>query len=79
MFRRRLLFGRPFVRRPILGATLVGGFGYFLGRRSSEPRTLPASPEDSAHRLEELIRLHDGGAITDEEYAAKRADLVREL
>jgi len=79
MFRRRLLFGRPFVRRPILGATLVGGFGYLLGRRSSVSRTLPANPADSADRLEELVRLHDRGAITDEEYAAKRADLVREL
>ena len=79
MLRRRLLFGRPLVRRPLLGAALVGGLGYVVGRRSSEPRTPITEWTDPADRLRELDRLHAAGTITDAEHAASHAALLRRL
>ena len=80
MFRRRSLLRRPLVRRPLLGAAVVGGLGFLIGRRrSAETSGSAAATADPSDRLAALERLHETGSITDEEYAMKRADLLREL
>lgn len=38
----------------------------------------PATPRDSTSRLAELADLHDRGKLTDEEYQAEKAKLLRE-
>ncbi|MGH3578033.1 MAG: SHOCT domain-containing protein, partial [Mycobacterium sp.] len=42
--------------------------------------SVATSPEPSiAQRLQELQTLHDSGALTDEEYAAKRAQIIADI
>lgn len=54
-----------------------------LSRQTSESSVstpLPlASPTTVTHRLEEAVRLHEQGTITDEEFQAKRAELLEQL
>ncbi len=89
MFRRPIIvWGRPFARRPrLLGAALVGGAGYALGRssrRSSTTAPAAGPAQASAYdaepvaRLKELADLHAAGALTDEEYAAAKRRLLAE-
>jgi hypothetical protein len=68
------------VRRPILGAALVGGLAYMVGRRSSvqaRPASAIASPSDETRaRLRELDQLRTDGAISNDEYQARRGELL---
>lgn len=77
MFRRLLVA----VRRPrILGAALLGGTGFLIGRRrGSQVATPPATPSaaaDPADRLNELARLHADGTLTDEEFSQAKREVV---
>jgi hypothetical protein len=66
MFRRRIF------RRPrLLGAALVGGLGFAAGRASKQ---VP-DPEVTA-KLKELSDLHASGALSDEEFAAAKKQLL---
>ncbi len=73
MWRRPLLARRAMMRRPVLGAAVIGGLGYLIGRRQSEPGGA------TARRLADLHALHDRGQLTEDEFARKRADLLRDL
>lgn len=44
---------------------------------SAEPTSVTAS--DSAGRLQELARLHAAGLVSDQEYAAKRAEILGQI
>jgi hypothetical protein len=78
MLRRRFLLGRPLVRRPILGAALVGGLAYVVGRRGSGQAQ--ASPtDDTRARLRDLDRLRTDGTISNDEYQARRAELIQAI
>jgi hypothetical protein len=67
MFRRRLMV----VRRPrLLGAALLGGAGFLIGRRRG------AQPAEPTGRLSELARLHQDGSLTDEEFAQAKRELL---
>ena len=67
MFRRRFVI----VRRPrILGAALIGGVGFLLGRRRGPQ---PAEPTGG---LSELARLHADGSLTDEEFAQAKREVL---
>jgi hypothetical protein len=47
---------------------------------STMPAGAPAAPvQDPAARLKKLSELRDAGAITDEEFDAKKAEIIREL
>jgi len=97
MFRRRIVV----VRRPrLLGAALLGGAGFLIGRRRGSQAGLPASaqggpaapapegaaahapslmsggPADPVDRLGELARLHDDGALTDEEFSQAKREVL---
>jgi len=80
MFRRRFGF-----RRPLLGAVVLGGLGYAIGRRGSQSAapsvaTPPRSDsEDATARLQNLDRLRAAGTITDAEYQVQRTELVGRL
>jgi hypothetical protein len=81
MFRRRF-----FLRRPILGAAVIGGLAYAIGRRGAQPvapapAALPprSDSEDATARLQNLDRLRAAGTITDSEYQAQRAELIGRL
>ena len=39
----------------------------------------PAIPRSAADRLAELTRMHDDGLITDDEYQAKRAEIIAQI
>jgi hypothetical protein len=39
----------------------------------------PATPRSAADRLAELTRMHDDGMITDDEYQAKRAEMIAQI
>ena len=70
MFRRRLVV----VRRPrLLGAALLGGAGFLIGRRRGGQAVPEAEPVD---RLSELARLHDDGSLTDEEYSQAKREVL---
>ena len=79
MLRRRLLLGRPLVRRPILGAALVGGLAYVVGRRSSVQAGPAAASDETRARLRDLDRLRTDGTISNDEYQARRAELLQAL
>ena len=76
MLRRRLLLGRPLVRRPLLGAALVGGLAYVVGRRSSVPAGSASASDETRTRLRELDRLRTDGTISNDEYQARRSELL---
>ncbi len=90
-WRRSLVVARPFVGRPrILGAALVGGLGYALGRSRRQATPAPAvagnasagasgtgSGGDQVAELERLAALHSSGALTDEEFAAAKQKRLR--
>jgi hypothetical protein len=46
------------------------------GQASSEAALIPKPPSE---RLAEVTSLHDAGLLTDEEYQAKRAEIINEL
>jgi Short C-terminal domain len=81
MFRRRFVI----VRRPrLLGAALIGGLGFAAGRASKnaaapgvQPGTPSASSPELTARLKEVSDLHAAGSLTDEEFAAAKARLLR--
>jgi hypothetical protein len=75
MFRRPFgVIGRPILRRPrLMGAALLGGAGYALGRRNRPPAS--ETPDATGRRLAALEDLHAAGALTDEEFEAARARL----
>ncbi|MGA2286474.1 MAG: RDD family protein [Dehalococcoidia bacterium] len=51
-----------------------------LPGRGSPPAPPPAGPsQDVASQIEKLAALHDAGAITDEEFAAKKAELLSRM
>ena len=84
MFRRRFVV----VRRPrLLGAALLGGACYLIGRRRGSPvMAAPAAnpapsltPEggaDPVERLGELARLHEDGSLTDEEFSQAKREVL---
>jgi Bacterial PH domain/Short C-terminal domain len=55
-------------------AALVTEVKTRMGRRSAAPQ-----PADVPSRLRELARLRDEGLVTDDEFARKKADLLRDL
>jgi hypothetical protein len=75
MLRRRLFWP---VRRPLVRGALVGGFGYLLGRRAGRPAD-DAETQTVAGRLDELEALRKGQKVSDEEYEAKRSEILKDL
>jgi hypothetical protein len=76
------MFRRPFLRRRrVIGAAMLGGLGYLVGRRRGAiDAAVDAGPARSASdRLVELDRLHRAGTITDAEYEDKKAEVLEEL
>jgi hypothetical protein len=56
-------------------------FNVFAGSATA-PAPVPAqppSPPTAGERLAEVTRLHNEGLLTDEEYQAKRAEIIRQL
>jgi hypothetical protein len=72
--------GRPVARLAVGAAT--AGVAYGAGRRRTErspPRYVAPPPASTAGEVDELSRLvqmHDSGALTDEEFAAAKAQLL---
>jgi Short C-terminal domain len=69
--------GSPVVA--VIATAFVCGFVRTAFWGESAPR--PAAPGEpaAAERLRELAHLHDSGLITDEEFEAKRAEILRRL
>ena len=65
--------GRP----RLIGAALIGGLGFAAGRASKPgvPESQPPSAE-LTERLKDLAGLHASGALTDEEFAAAKRQLL---
>ncbi len=50
------------------------------GRPATAPGPLAARPEESiGERMQRLQALHDSGALTDDEYTSKRAQVIAEI
>ena len=64
------------VRRPILGAALVGGLAYMVGRRSSVQAAPASASDETRSRLRELDQLRTDGTISNDEYQARRSALL---
>ena len=79
MFRRRFgLVRRPFLGRArLFGAAMIGGLGFAAGR-ASKPASgqVPGSSLSLTARLRELADLHAAGALTDEEFASAKRQLL---
>jgi Short C-terminal domain len=76
------MFRRPFLRRRrVIGAAMLGGLGYVIGRRRGELETTPpdTTPTSVADRLAALDQIHQAGTITDAEFEAKKTALLNEL
>ena len=71
-------------RRPLLrlatGAA-TAGIAYKAGQRRAEQdvynEQAASAPTDTIAELERLARLHESGALTDEEFAAAKAKLLQ--
>ena len=65
---------------PVSMRVAFGGYAHSMGEKISHARaaTAPSSSAGSstADELERLLALHDRGALTDEEYAAAKRDLL---
>lgn len=76
------MFRRPFLRRRrVIGAAMLGGLGYLVGRRrgATDAASDAGAASSAGDRLAELDRIHRAGTITDAEYEAKKAELLEEL
>jgi uncharacterized protein HemX len=58
-------------RRPLLRAAAIGGGAYYMGKRREQARQ-----RELENRLEQLSKLHTDGALTDEEFAKRKAQLL---
>lgn len=63
---------------------LTGGLSIFAGKKGTRAggkitMTYKLVPADTAGQLHKLVELHDAGALTDDEFEAKRAALVDKL
>ena len=84
--------GRRVARRRVVGAAVVGGAAYHAGKKGAEagaeapqepipeerePQEPPA-PEEERYiaELQELAKLHEQGIIDDEEFAAKKEQIL---
>ena len=78
-------------RRPLLRTAAIGGAGYMAGRaagrryedQSDEAGQQPAQADtgagpgpSAADQLSQLSTLHQQGALTDEEFAAAKAQIL---
>ena len=75
MFRRR----RPVARLAVGAAT--AGVAYRAGKRDQAPPPQyvappPASTGGEVDELSRLVQMHDSGTLTDEEFAAAKAQLL---
>ena len=84
--------GRRVARRRVVGAAVVGGAAYHAGKKGAEAEAgaaqepMPEEPPaqeppaqaeaDYVEELKELARLHEQGIIDDEEFAAKKEQLL---
>ncbi len=83
--------GRRVARRRVVGAAVVGGAAYHAGKKGAEagaeaPRS--RCPRSASRRaagagggallaeLQELAKLHEQGIIDDEEFAAKKEQIL---
>jgi hypothetical protein len=57
--------------------SLMGSAGAAVGRVRGLGRRGAADETDDLARLERLTALHESGALTDEEFAAEKAKLLR--
>jgi Short C-terminal domain len=46
---------------------------------AAEAQASSADPSSAGSRLAEITRLHEAGLLTDEEYQAKRAEIISQL
>jgi hypothetical protein len=80
------MFGRR--RRPVLGAAVVGGAGYALGKRGANeageveevdaaaPAEEPGLGDDSIDALEKLGGLKERGLLTQHEFDEQKARIL---
>ena len=82
--------GRRMARRRVVGAAAVGGAAYYAGKKrteagqEAEQEPMPQEPaaqeppveEDYIQELEQLSKLHEQGIIDDEEFKAKKAQIL---
>ena len=82
--------GRRMARRRVVGAAVVGGAAYHAGKKGAEAgqeaeqEPMPQEPaaqeppveEDYIQELEQLSKLHEQGIIDDEEFKAKKAQIL---
>ena len=82
--------GRRMARRRVVGAAVVGGAAYHAGKKGAEAgqeaeqEPMPEEPEaqeppveeDYIQELEQLSKLHEQGIIDDEEFKAKKAQIL---
>ncbi len=82
--------GRRMARRRVVGAAAVGGAAYYAGKKGAEAgREADEEPmleepeaqeppvgEEYLQELEQLAKLHEQGIIDDEEFKAKKAQIL---
>ena len=81
--------GRRVARRRVVGAAVVGGAAYHAGKKRAEagpeaeqePMPEPEAQEPPVEEqyiqeLEQLSKLHEQGIIDDEEFKAKKAQIL---
>ena len=82
--------GRRMRRRAVVGAAAVGGAAYYAGKKGAQagqertrtrcPRIggagAPAPAEDYIEELEQLAKLHEQGVIDDQEFEAKKEQIL---
>ena len=82
--------GRRMARRRVVGAAVVGGAAYHAGKKGAEAgqeadqepmveeteAQEPPVEEQYIQELEQLSKLHEQGIIDDEEFKAKKAQIL---
>ena len=81
--------GRRMARRRVVGAAVVGGAAYHAGKKRADAgqeaeEPMPEAPEvqeppveeQYIQELEQLSKLHEQGIIDDEEFKAKKAQIL---
>jgi hypothetical protein len=65
-------------RRPLLRAAAAGGAGYLAGRRrTGAEQENGALTAEAMEQLKSLAQLHDQGILTDQEFSAQKAKVLR--
>ena len=62
-------------RRPLLRGAAIAGGAYYAGKRRMQAGQRDRELQERTELLQRLVRMHEAGVLTDDEFATRREAL----